>query len=243
MDLTNDLKKYSNTLIPAVGDGETFTQLNETNASAIFLSGKLTARNLIAEKSEGLLSVTEYAQFAHHMRIKKKKPMILDLQSGFGNPLNTFYAAKKLENSGGDVLLLNDQTYPSYSIEKPEITTDEDIVGKIRASLDSFDNPGTQLWVKLEGLHDYGIEGFKKRAQYAANAGARAIVVSHYSLEELQSICSTELELPIIATATNWMQETNNKVIAWLDEGHFLQKANETKRQFIDEWFGKGVNV
>jgi len=237
MNLIDYLKRRSNTLIPAAGDGETFMQLNTTNTPAIFLSGKLTARNLIAEKSEGLLSVTEYAQFAHNMRIKKEKQLILDLQSGFGNPLNTFYAAKKLERSGGDVLLLNDQSYPSYSIEKPAITTDEDLVGKVRASLDSFDNPETQLWVKLDGLHEYGITGFKKRAQYVANAGAHAIVLANYSSKELQTVCSKDLALPLIATSTKRTKEVNNKVIAWLDdEGYLLQRVNEMKEQILEEW-------
>lgn len=53
MDLLDDLKKYPNTLIPAAGDGETFMQLTDSNVAAIFLSGALTARNLIAEESEG----------------------------------------------------------------------------------------------------------------------------------------------------------------------------------------------
>lgn len=235
MDLLDCLKKCTSTLIPAAGDGETFMQLTNTNVPAIFLSGALTAKNIIAEESEGLLSITEYAQFAHHMRIKKKMPLILDLQSGFGNPLNTYYAAKKLESSGGDVLVLNDQTYPSHTIEKPAITTTEDFIGKIRASLDSFENPTTQLWIKLEGLHEYGVEGFQKRVRYAANAGAHAVITAHCSLEDLQTLSTARLALPLLATMNKKTPKANIPVVAWLDEGLLLQEANKAKQQWINE--------
>lgn len=170
------------------------------------------------------------------MRIKKKKQLIVDLQSGFGNPLNTYYAAKKLEKNGGDILLLNDQTYPSYTTEKPAVTTQEDLVGKVRASLDSFENPQTQLWVKLEGLHEYGIEGFKQRVRYTANAGAHAIVVSHYSPEELQILSAQHLEIPLLAVSTEKIQEDRPLVRGWLDQGRLVEKANDVKRQIINEW-------
>lgn len=124
-----------------------------------------------------MLTLSEYAKFLRDMRLKKNSLLIADLQSGFGNPLNTFYSAKELERSGGDILLLNDQTYPAHTTAEPITTTPEDLIGKLRAAKDALENPATQIWIKLEGIQSYGIDGIIQRIGYLAKAGADAIAI------------------------------------------------------------------
>ena len=179
-NLLTYLDNHPETIIPASGDGNTFTSLNSQNFPAILIDGTLAANNLIAEDSEGMLTLSEYAKFLRDMRLKKNSLLIADLQSGFGNPLNTFYSAKELERSGGDILLLNDQTYPAHTTAEPITTTPEDLIGKLRAAKDALENPATQIWIKLEGIQSYGIDGIIQRIGYLAKAGADAIAIDHY---------------------------------------------------------------
>ncbi|MEL1196520.1 isocitrate lyase, partial [Staphylococcus epidermidis] len=80
-----------------------------------------------------------------------------DLQSGFGNPLNTYYTAQEFERSGANVLLISDQKSPAHTQGAPAITSDADFLGKIHAALDARDNPDTQIWGLMESLPTQGI--------------------------------------------------------------------------------------
>ncbi|GAF37208.1 isocitrate lyase/phosphoenolpyruvate mutase family protein [Lentilactobacillus farraginis] len=225
------------TIMPASGDGRTFSALSKENFPAILIDGTLTSQNLIAEDSQGMLTLSEYAKFLRDMRLKKTGLLIADLQSGFGNPLNTYYAAKELERSGGDILLLNDQTYPAHTTTEPMTTTPEELIGKLRAAKDSLENPATQIWIKLEGLHSYGIEGLIKRIQYLAKAGADAIVIDHYDNQQLLQLTQVGLPLPLLATWEPGIDQIDG-ITGWLDKGYLstvIQRAQSQAINFIKQ--------
>lgn len=232
-NLLTYLDNHPETIIPASGDGNTFTSLNSQNFPAILIDGTLAANNLIAEDSEGMLTLSEYAKFLRDMRLKKNSLLIADLQSGFGNPLNTFYSAKELERSGGDIILLNDQTYPAHTTAEPITTTPEDLIGKLRAAKDALENPATQIWIKLEGIQSYGIDGIIQRIGYLAKAGADAIAIDHYDADQLAQLAETKLPLPLMAT---W--EPGTKQIAgisgWLDKGYLPSVIKRAQLEAIN---------
>ncbi len=237
LNLLDYLNTHPETIIPASGDGNTFKALSKQTFPAILLDATLTSKNLIAEESQGLLTLSEYAKFLRDMQLKKTGQLLADLQSGFGNPLNTYYAAQELERSGGDILILNDQTYPAHTTATPLTTTPEELLGKLRTAKDSFENPNTQLWIKLEGLHSYGIEGIINRSRYAAKAGADAIIIDHYQPEELAQLAALTLPLPLIAM---WTPGTTliDGITGWLDKGYLstvIQKAQESAIAYIKQ--------
>lgn len=230
MTLLEDLKQQNTAIIPACGDGHSFQMLSKSQAPAIFLSGQLTTDHLIAEPDQGLLSITEYKNYAFSLALKKKQPLLLDLQSGFGNPLNTFYASKELERSGADIMILSDQKYPAHNTDTPATTTAQDFIGKIRAALDGIEDPAIEIWARLEGIHSYGIEEFTLRTQYAANAGAKAIILDHYTDEQLAKLAGADLPLPLLATLKADQKpldiQTDN-FYGYLDLGYLAQEANK----------------
>lgn len=228
MNLLHYLSTHPQTILPAAGDGTTFQLLNAGQAPAIYLDATLTTATLLAERNPGLLTISEYAKFVRDLQLKKTAPLIADLQSGFGNPLNTYYAAQELERSGSDILLLNDQTYPAHNEAQPATTTPADLLGKVRAAKDSFENPATQLWVKLDGLWDYGSAGAQQRIQYLAKAGADAIVLAHAETAVLQSLTATPQPLPLLAT---WTPATTmiDGISGWLDTGYLAQQAHQAQ--------------
>lgn len=242
-NLLESLKQSNTPIIPACGDGATFNLLAESNAPAIFLSGQLTTEHLIAEKDQGLLSITEYKNYAFSLSLKKKQALILDLQSGFGNPLNTFYAAKDLERSGADIMLLSDQKYPAHYEGPIETTTPEAFIGKIRASLDAIENPDIQLWAKLDGIKEYGQEEFLNRATYAANAGAHAIILDYYTEEMLIAISTLNLPLPLLATLKadqKPLDISTDNFYGYIDQGYLEKIARQAKTEAIQNELSKG---
>ena len=83
------------------------------DSNFFFLSGSDLAWNLLGSHNEGLLAASEVAKQLSYLRMKTNKKLFVDAQSGFGNPLNTYFTVKELEHYGADVVLVNDQRYPS----------------------------------------------------------------------------------------------------------------------------------
>lgn len=228
MTLFDSHAQATGTIIPAAGDGNSFKLLSTQAFPAILLDGTLTTQTLLAEDNQGLLSLSEYAKFCRDMSLKKTTRLMADLQSGFGSPLNTYYAAQELERSGADILLLNDQKYPAHSTKDPATTTPADLIGKLRAAIDGLDNPNTEVWLKLEGIASYGIDGLLKRIHYASNAGADAIVLAHCQPEQLNSILAQQPELPILATYQS-SQPAIAGLAGWLDDGYLAMQAQSAR--------------
>lgn len=231
-NLLTYLDQHPDTIIPASGDGNTFRMLSDEGFPAILIDGTLTANTLIAEDSQGMLTLSEYAKFLRDMRLKKTGRLIADLQSGFGNPLNTYYSAMELERSGGDILLLNDQTYPAHTTAEPHTTTPEDLIGKLRAAKDALENPDTQIWIKLEGIQSYGIEGIIQRIGYLAKAGADAIAIDHYDIDQLAQLTERQLPLPLMATWTPGMTQITG-ISGWLDKGSLTSAIKNAQSDAI----------
>ncbi|AQW20983.1 carboxyvinyl-carboxyphosphonate phosphorylmutase [Lentilactobacillus curieae] len=226
--LLRQLTENAGTIIPAAGNGNTLQILNGYESATIYLDGTLAANNLLAENSQGLLTLSEYSKFLRDMRLKTDKMLIADLQAGFGSPLNTYYAAQELERSGATAMILNDQTYPAHSNSHPIITSAEDLLGKTRAALDGISEESTELWVKLEGMKEFGLEEIRTRINYLAKAGAHAIVIDHFTDYELASLTNEPSPLPLIAT---WTPDTNQiaGITAWLDKGYLEKQATAAK--------------
>lgn len=234
MTLTNLFSNSAPKIIPAAGDGQTIIALNKTHFPAILLDAALTTQTLLGEDNQGLLSLSEYAKFLRDMRLKSTIPLIADLQSGFGSPLNTYHAAQELERSGGAILLLNDQHYPAHSTTQPQTITPADLLGKTRAAKDGLTNPATQLWIKLEGLWDYGITGANKRIHYLENAGADAILIDHSDMTELQALTSSDTNLPLLATWTPATHQIDG-ISGWIDTGQIAREAELTRQTAINK--------
>ncbi len=233
-NLMDYLNKNQGTIIPSAGNGQQFNLLTEQNFPAILLDATLTAENLLGENSQGLLSLSEYSKFERDMNLKKKSSLIADLQSGFGSPLNTYYATKELERSGADILILNDQPFPAHTSNDPQSTSPEDLLGKAKAATDALENPATRLWIKLEGIQNYGFAGIEKRTEYLKNIGVDAIIIDHFQNKELAELADQNLPLPLLAT---WMPEAPkiDGILGWIDKGLIAQTEKESDLAAIHE--------
>lgn len=227
-------------IIPATGDGNTFQMFNEADFPSIYISGTLAANNLIAEGSQGLLTLTEYSKFLRDMQLKKTKPLIADLQSGFGNPLNTYYSAQELERSGADIMILNDQPYPAHSTAEPQSTTIEDILGKTKAAKDALEDGSTELWIMLEGIKNYGFHELQDRMKFLSRAGADAFIIAHANESELNAIAKQPPGLPILATYDPEIGILDD-FPAWLDTGFITRQTQAMQANTIQNFAIEGA--
>lgn len=218
---------------PAFGSGLTLHQLHDSSATGLFLSGSLTAETLLGIRDAGLLAASEYAAHLRRMRLQTNLPLIADLQSGFGNPMNTYYTAQEFERSGANVLLISDQKSPAHTQGAPAITSDADFLGKIHAALDARDNPDTQIWGLMESLPTQGIELACDKLNWLDRLPISAIAIAHWTLPQLQALANTPHHKPLIAT---WRFDTPliDGIDGWLDTGYLEDHAALNIRETLN---------
>ena len=147
------------------------------DSNFFFLSGSELAWNLLGSHNEGLLAASEVAKQLSYLRMKTNKKLFVDAQSGFGNPLNTYFTVKELEHYGADVVLVNDQRYPSNT-KTPKESQFYSFAGRVKAAVDANSEADCEIWVKLDCFDSYGNDGLQKRLSTAAKLGATGALLN-----------------------------------------------------------------
>lgn len=168
------------------------------DACSFFLSGTDLAWNLLGSHNEGLLAASEMAKQLSYLRIKTNKKIFVDAQSGFGNPLNTYFTVKELEHYGADVVLVNDQQYPSNT-EAPKDAQFYSFAGRVKAAVDANSNgeEDCEVWVKLDCFNNYGKEGLQKRLSMASKLGVSGALLNGVPNEVVEEL-KTDLKLGLV---------------------------------------------
>lgn len=219
-------------LYPAFGSGQTLTLLRDHAAQGYFMAGSLAADTLLGVRDAGMLSCSEYAAHLRRMRLLTDKPIIADLQSGFGNPMNTYFATQELERSGANRLILSDQRYPAHTQDCPPIATDVDFLGKLHAALDAVDDENTQIWALLEGMPTQGLETTMAKLAWVDQLPIGGIVIAHWDREILMALTAMPHQHRLIAT---WQPNVPAfpGIDGWLDTGYLADTAGNWQRQLI----------
>lgn len=170
--------------------------LKQVKADGFYLAGSDLAWQLLGSHEEGLLSASEYAKFFAYLRAQTRKTLFADGQSGFGNPLNAYFTTKEFEYYGADVILINDQKYPSKTAQ-PQADDLYSFAGRLKSALDAHHQSDSKVWAKLDGFEQYGLTGLKKRLALAEKLGADGALLNHVPAKANNQL-STKLPLGIL---------------------------------------------
>ncbi|MFT8459171.1 MAG: isocitrate lyase/phosphoenolpyruvate mutase family protein [Liquorilactobacillus ghanensis] len=170
--------------------------LDQSDAQSFYLSGSDLAWQLCGSHNEGLLAASECARQLSYLRIKTNKLLFVDAQSGFGNPLNTYFTVKEFEHHGADVILINDQQFPSQT-KHPQIASIYSFAGRVKAAIDAHNQQNSSIWVKLDGYSHYQLDGLQKRLIIAEKLGVTGALLNSVPAEEINKL-KVNLKLGIL---------------------------------------------
>ena len=177
---------------PGVYDGLTTMLATQAGFRAVYLSGaSLCYARAIPDI--GLLSMSEVADALGVIRERTDVPIIVDIDTGFGNALNVRRTVEVFERRGASALQLEDQVTPKrcgHLRDKAVISASE-MTGKIKAALDARQSDGTLLIARTDAVAVEGFEAALDRADRYAEAGADLIFVeAPRSKEQLAAIAT-----------------------------------------------------
>jgi 2-methylisocitrate lyase-like PEP mutase family enzyme len=176
---------------PGVYDALSALLVEQAGFELCFFSGGSFSFARYGRPDMGLVSMQEVADAVAVVRERIDIPMIVDMDTGFGNALNVQRTVKVFERSGATALQMEDQVLPKrcgHMSGKSVIPADE-MVGKIKAALDAREHDGTALIARTDALGVNGFEDALERGERYVEAGADLLFVeAPRDLEQMREI-------------------------------------------------------
>ena len=187
---------------PGIYDGLSALLAERAGFDCAFLSGGSLSFARHGRPDMGLVSSSELADTVNILRDRVELPMIVDMDTGFGNALNVQRTVRDLERAGASALQMEDQVSPKrcgHMAGKAVVPTLE-MVGKIKAALDARRDTDTVIIARTDALGVNGLEDAMERAQRYAEAGADALFIeAPESVAQTRQIAETfSTRLPLV---------------------------------------------
>jgi 2-methylisocitrate lyase-like PEP mutase family enzyme len=178
-------------LAPGVFDALSALLAEEAGFEAIYLSGASIAYTQLGRPDVGLVTATQVADVVARVRDRVGLPLIVDIDTGFGNAINVKQTVRQFERLGASALQIEDQTSPKRCghLQGKELVSAEEMAGKVRAAVDARDSADTLIIARTDAIAVEGIHRALERAALYRDAGADVLFIeAPQSLEDMARI-------------------------------------------------------
>jgi 2-methylisocitrate lyase-like PEP mutase family enzyme len=179
---------------PGVYDGLSTLLVERAGFPAAFLSGGSLSFSRFGRPDMGLVTASEVADTVAIIRERSTIPLIVDMDTGFGNALNVRRTVETFERAGASALQMEDQVAPKrcgHMADKQVISSNE-MVGKIKAALDARRNEDTIIVARTDALGVNGFDDAIERGHKYIEAGCDILVIeAPKSREQMKIISNT----------------------------------------------------
>jgi 2-methylisocitrate lyase-like PEP mutase family enzyme len=170
------LKEIHSLALPGVFDTLSARIAEQTGFPMAFVSGYSVAATMIGQPDMGLLTQTEIVQRASQICGSVNIPIIVDADTGYGNPLNVHRTVNDLIAAGAAGCFLEDQVWPKRCghMRGKQIVSHQEYIDKIRAAVDARGDRDFFIVARTDALAVEGIDEAVARVSAAREAGANA---------------------------------------------------------------------
>jgi methylisocitrate lyase len=155
----------------------------------------------LGEPDFGFLTQTEMADAARAVCRVSSAPVIVDADTGYGNPLNVIRTVQDLQDAGAAGVFLEDQMWPKKCghFAGKQVVGTEEHAAKIRAACDARGERDLFVVARTDARQPLGLEAAIERCLAYREAGADALFVeAPQSIAELERIAAA-LPGPLVA--------------------------------------------
>ena len=168
---------------------------------AVYVTGAGIANMSYGFPDIGLVTLAELCDHVAAIADAVELPILVDADTGFGNPLNVMRTVRLLERAGAAGIQLEDQVFPKKCghFAGKQVIARAEMVQKIKAACDARQDGDLQVVARTDARAIEGIDAAIDRAQTYVEAGADATFVeAPVETAELARI-ARELAVPQIA--------------------------------------------
>jgi len=161
-------------LLPGVANALAARIVADQGFAAAYVTGAGIANTFLGVPDIGLVTVTELAEHVAAIRAVFPGPLVVDADTGFGNPLNMVRTVELLERAGADALQIEDQVFPKRCghFAGKEVIPAAEMVAKVKAAVDTRRDRDLLIIARTDAIAPEGFEAAIERAAAYHDAGA-----------------------------------------------------------------------
>ena len=188
-------------VLPGVFDALSARIAEQVGFDAMFQTGYGSSAALLGMPDFGFLNAGETVDNARRIIRAVKVPVLVDADTGYGNPLNVWRLVQDLESLGAGGIFLEDQIWPKrcgHMIGKDVIPKDE-YLPKLKAAVEARKSKGFVIVARTDARAPIGLDEAIERGKAYKKVGADVIFVeAPRSIEELKKVAE-EIDAPLVA--------------------------------------------
>jgi carboxyvinyl-carboxyphosphonate phosphorylmutase len=188
-------------ILPGVYDALTAKIAEDVGFETAFQTGYGTSASLLGMPDFGFLNAGETLENAKRIINSVNIPILVDIDTGYGNPLNVWKIVKDLERIGAKGIFLEDQVWPKrcgHMTGKTVISKEEYIL-KLHAAIDARGDNEFIIVARTDSLAQFGIEEAIERGKEYKRIGADVIFIEAPKTIDQMELIAKEIKAPLLA--------------------------------------------
>lgn len=200
--LKEKIKKRDGIIVlPGVFDALSAKIAQNVGFEAMFQTGYGSAASLLGLPDFGFLNAGENIENARRIIRAVDLPVIVDVDTGYGNPLTVWKIVSDLIAYGGSGIFLEDQVWPKRCghMRGKEVIGADEYIQKLRAALTASANNNFVIVARTDARAPLGFDEAIKRGKAYQEEGADVVFVeAPQSEDELREI-PKKIDAPLLA--------------------------------------------
>jgi carboxyvinyl-carboxyphosphonate phosphorylmutase len=188
-------------VLPGVFDALSARIAEQVGFQAIFQTGYGSAAALLGMPDFGFLNAGETVDNARRIIRAVNIPVIIDIDTGYGNPLTVWRLVSDLESMGAAGVFLEDQIWPKRCghMKGKDVIPKDDYLQKLKAALDARKSRDFIIVARTDARATLGLEEAIKRGKAYEKSGADVVFIEAPKSEvELKTIAD-QISAPLVA--------------------------------------------
>ncbi|MEJ2288372.1 MAG: methylisocitrate lyase [Deinococcales bacterium] len=171
----------------------------------IYVSGSVVAADL-GLPDIGLTSLHEVARRGGQIARVTELPALLDVDTGFGEPMNVARTVQEAEDAGVAGLHLEDQENPKRCghLDHKSVVDQGTMLRRIQAAVEARRDPDLLLMARTDARAVEGLDAAIRRARAYVEAGADAIFPEALASEDEFAAFRDAVDAPLLANMTEF---------------------------------------
>ena len=188
-------------VIPGVYDAIGAKIAQKVGFDAMFQTGYGTSATLLGMPDYGFIGATETLDNARRISNAISVPLIVDIDTGYGNALTVRKLIQELQNAGASGVFLEDQKWPKRCghMKGKDVISKEEYAEKLQSAIDAKSNKDFIIVARTDARATEGLDKAIERGNYYKKLGADVIFVeAPKSIEEMKKI-GKSINAPLVA--------------------------------------------
>ncbi|MBF6456817.1 methylisocitrate lyase [Nocardia cyriacigeorgica] len=179
--------------------------IQELGFEGVYVSGAVVSAEL-GLPDIGLTTLTEVAERGQQIARVTELPVLIDADTGFGEPMNAARTVTLLEDAGLAACHIEDQVNPKRCghLDGKAVVDRDEMVRRLRAAVTARRDPNFVICARTDARAIEGLDAAIDRAKAYADAGADLIFTEALADESEFAKFRAAVDVPLLANMTEF---------------------------------------